>query len=431
MNRLLILSYYAPPMGMGGVQRISFFAKYLTEIGWDIHMLTPHPGTYYAFDDNLAEEIAHIPIHRTSPFLSLGNWLYQRSGRRKTMWSPDRSALSRAALNVFRLMNRWLFIPDSKTWWVGSALAEADTIIQKYNIQSVLISVPPNSAALTIPDLKSRYDIRIILDVRDPWFSLGSRLIDHGWRYNKMLRLGRRVFQNADRIITVSQFITRQLLQTFNVPESSITYIPNGYVGHYQEKIVEQQTDTCTFMFIGSMTTLTDPEPFLTALRRYCEQNIKNRNTVRVEYLGISPEYISSFQNFKRQFPDVVIQRGYVPYDRIHNELHRADYLLFTLSPKCYNGHITGRLFELLASGTPIFAIVPHGEAAELIDRYGRGFKCHPDDAEKIYQSLEHIISGRHMWNIGRNDSLGRITEFRKRFHRFECTKQLHQVLTT
>lgn len=430
MNRLLIISYYAPPMGMGGVQRISFFAKYLTEMGWDIHMLTPHPGTYYAFDDNLAEEIAHIPIHRTPPFHLLGNWMYQRVGRRKKMRSPDRSVMSRIALNVFRFMNRWLFIPDSKTWWVRSALAEADTIIQKYNIQSVLISVPPNSAALIIPDLKSRYDVRIILDVRDPWFTLGSRLIDHGWRYRKMLRLGRKVFQNADRIITVSQFITRQIQQTFKVPESSITYIPNGYVGHYEEKNGEQQADICTFMFIGSMTTLTDPEPFLAALRRWCAQSTENRNAVRVEYLGISPEYISSFQDFKRQFPDVLIQRGYIPYDRIHRELHRADYLLFTLSPQCYDGHITGRLFELLASGIPIFAIVPPGEAGELIDRYGTGFKYHPDDAAQIYQSLEHILSGRHMWNIGRNDSLDRITEFRNRFHRFECTKRLHQVLT-
>ncbi|MBK7447140.1 MAG: hypothetical protein IPJ45_14225 [Ignavibacteria bacterium] len=43
MNKVLIISYYFPPMGMGGVQRTLKFAKYVKDYGWESVVVTDNP----------------------------------------------------------------------------------------------------------------------------------------------------------------------------------------------------------------------------------------------------------------------------------------------------------------------------------------------------------------------------------------------------
>ena len=67
MNKVLIISYYFPPMGMGGVQRTLKFAKYLIKHDWQPVVITERPKKYYAVDDYLLEEAlkSGIIIERT------------------------------------------------------------------------------------------------------------------------------------------------------------------------------------------------------------------------------------------------------------------------------------------------------------------------------------------------------------------------------
>ena len=43
MNRVLLISYYFPPSGGPGVQRVLKFAKYLPDFGWQPTVLTVAP----------------------------------------------------------------------------------------------------------------------------------------------------------------------------------------------------------------------------------------------------------------------------------------------------------------------------------------------------------------------------------------------------
>ena len=67
MNKVLIISYYFPPMGMGGVQRTLKFAKYLPEFGWQPVVITDSPKKYFAIDVSLLDEAirSNIIIERT------------------------------------------------------------------------------------------------------------------------------------------------------------------------------------------------------------------------------------------------------------------------------------------------------------------------------------------------------------------------------
>ncbi|HSG99209.1 MAG TPA: glycosyl transferase, partial [candidate division Zixibacteria bacterium] len=53
----LLICYYFPPWGMGGVQRPLKFAKYLGEFGWDLTVLTAAGAAYYKTDDTLLTDL--------------------------------------------------------------------------------------------------------------------------------------------------------------------------------------------------------------------------------------------------------------------------------------------------------------------------------------------------------------------------------------
>ncbi len=59
MKKALIITYYWPPSGGPGVQRVLKFAKYLPEFGWEPIILTVKNGTYPAIDESL---LAEFPI---------------------------------------------------------------------------------------------------------------------------------------------------------------------------------------------------------------------------------------------------------------------------------------------------------------------------------------------------------------------------------
>jgi hypothetical protein len=57
MKKVLIITYYWPPSGGPGVQRILKFVKYLPLFGWEPVILTVENGNYPSIDNTLLAEI--------------------------------------------------------------------------------------------------------------------------------------------------------------------------------------------------------------------------------------------------------------------------------------------------------------------------------------------------------------------------------------
>ena len=66
---LLFVTYYFPPAGGPGVQRVLKFIKYLREFGWRPVMLVPEDPEYQARDESLLKELPEdLIIHRAPIF---------------------------------------------------------------------------------------------------------------------------------------------------------------------------------------------------------------------------------------------------------------------------------------------------------------------------------------------------------------------------
>jgi hypothetical protein len=106
-RKILVISYYFPPMGLSGVQRTLKFVKYLPDFNWQPIVLTTGVTNYYAFDDSLLKDLSdkNIPIYRTEkdPFNPKNN--------SNNNVLPYPSALKQ---KLGRLLLQTIYIPDSR-----------------------------------------------------------------------------------------------------------------------------------------------------------------------------------------------------------------------------------------------------------------------------------------------------------------------------
>ena len=129
MKRVLVIAYYFPPMGMGGVQRTMKFVRYLPDFGWDPIILTVKDVLYHARDESLLHEIQERSIIRTEsldPQRIL--WKLMRSEKKRTgTRSPQKPSILLERIN--RNLLTWFLIPDPKILWTPHAICRAKRLI--------------------------------------------------------------------------------------------------------------------------------------------------------------------------------------------------------------------------------------------------------------------------------------------------------------
>ena len=73
MKRVLMITYYWPPAGGPGAQRVVKFARYLPEFGWEPIVVTVDGGEFPFLDTSLETDVpASTQIHRTRSWEPFG-----------------------------------------------------------------------------------------------------------------------------------------------------------------------------------------------------------------------------------------------------------------------------------------------------------------------------------------------------------------------
>ena len=208
MKEVLIISYYFPPLGMGGVQRPAKWAKYLPEFGWKPVVITVKDIVYYAYDYSILREIEEVPVFRTESLdpLRVSKWF------RVDKNNENSGSRSKKFGVLFRKFLNYWFIPDIRILWVPFVVIKAYKIL-KYDkhIKAVITTSPPNSVHVAGYILKKIFGVPWIADLRDDWlFEIETRsLTVFHKRVNRWIL--RKTLKFADGIVTVSAGIAERL----------------------------------------------------------------------------------------------------------------------------------------------------------------------------------------------------------------------------
>ncbi|MBI5867577.1 MAG: glycosyltransferase [candidate division Zixibacteria bacterium] len=373
---LLMIPYYFPPLGMGGVQRPLKFARYLPEFGWDVTVMTAEPGAYPATDESLLAELpGSVTIERVRA------------------WDPSRlqNRSDRTDRSYLPSLRDWFRFPDSRRAFVGPAVRRALVLAAVRPFDAVWTSSPPPSVHLVGLRLKRELGIPWVADFRDPWF---ARFNDWGptrWhaRYSKSLRA--RITSSADRVITASNAIAASLSKCCTPP----AVITNGYdeSDFAPTDALPSGTSPFTILLYGTFGENPDPEPIFNLLGHWARQ-VQNRQFC-IQHLGaalgIDVPAIAARHGLQDRFTSL----GYRSHHDSIRVLQSADLIALPQNGQPeYADILPGRVFEILRSLRPILLLADPGcETARLLDSLEGCWIARQDDVKAGIAALDSIAA--------------------------------------
>jgi glycosyltransferase involved in cell wall biosynthesis len=414
---LLFFCYYFPPLGMGGTQRSAKFAKYLPQCGWLPHVVTVKDVAYYAYDYSLLEELKECSIYRTESFDPLRLLArFKKTTQRASQ--PSNSSQTKGTLS---LINDFFLIPDSKILWLPFAIAKSIKIIRQKKVKIVLTTSPPHSSHIGGLILKLFTSVKWVADFRDDWTGGESQACPTAIHYAVHRFLEKLVLKKADNIIGMCDKLTNSLMKKSGTNKSNFSTITNGYDSDdFKSWLDLPLNDKFTITHCGSISRVSNPEPFLAGLKLFVDQHQNMSDKLCVQFIGadiygLLPKLIDLYG-----LKEIVQHIPYVPHQQAIEKIMTSHLLLITIIKKTTEEIITGKIFEYLGSGKPILLISSGGEVASMIASSQRGSVVHPEQIAKISLVLQEYF---RLFENGRWYSYQPL-EFNQ-YDRFNLTKQL------
>jgi glycosyltransferase involved in cell wall biosynthesis len=408
--KVLLVTMYFPPSGGGGVQRPLKLATHLPELGIETHVLAPDDPQWIHRDE-------HLP----TPTLA---WVHRARfvgprGRRPAEELHGTAGLERYSRQL-TLFGRRLLFPDEGVAWNLTAIPAAIRLAKQEGIDVVITTSPPGSVHFVGAAVRRATGVRWVADLRDS-------LVAHPHRDAQRLLVRVKeqgqhgvawvVGSQADGIVTVSDAIAEEMRS--RNPRGPVATIANGSdFDDFDELEYHPGAERFRITHAGSFFGKRDPRPFLTAL-------------ARVD--GVVARFVGDFRSTDREWAANILDRmeliPYAPHRR-SLELQRDSEALLLLIPEASGrgrGVLSGKVFEYLAAGRPILAVVPpDGAAADLIRSTGAGAVVAPDDVDGMERELTAM---RDRWRAGELEPVTLSDEWHHRVSRQSRVQELADLL--
>lgn len=401
MKKVLIITYYWPPSGGAGVQRWVKFAKYLNRLGLKPFVLTVDPtyATYPQIDESLIKDVPNsVEVYYSKSFELYS--FYKKISSNKEV--PYGGFANTKTLDfkekVLRFIRGNFFIPDPRKGWNKFALKKAKEIITEHKINTIITTSPPHSTHLIGQKLKQELNLQWIADFRDPWTEI--------YYFNQLyptpivkqihLKMEKKILNQADKIITVSDDLKKILSSKIINKKDKIYVIQNGYDhDDFADKKLQNtpSQDNFYISYIGTISKDYNISGFIEAIK-ILSQEIKSK--IKIRFVGkISEQIIQEFsENGLHNLIEIV---GYVNHSDAIEYMLNSDMLLLII-PEIKNnkGILTGKLFEYLASQKPILCLGPaDGDAAQIIAKTQSGQTFEYKDFYKMKSYLTQLLDSQ------------------------------------
>jgi glycosyltransferase involved in cell wall biosynthesis len=440
-----MVSYYFPPAGGPGVQRVAKHVKFLREFGYEPIVLTATARDYSGpselqapTDASLAVEIPQdvevVRVPSGQPFRLL-EWL------------------RRMRLDALREL---AFVPDTAITWIRPAVHKAREIARRRKVEIIYTSVKPHSVAVIGWMLKRALGVPWVIDFRDPWtqYFLATFPTRLHFRFEQWLE--RFLLRRADSIITITPTARENLLAwcDFLSPDK-VSVITNGYDDEDFDDSNKRAASNGSFtlvysgVFCGAPASgsaekspwaeqlwrglrhwlaytprrfdrLThSPKYLLDALRELFEEMPELRGRIKLVHVGPFDKANSEYAR-ELGIEGALEAPGYVSHSRAVELMTNADALFFCLADSETgerNDCVPQKVYEYLGSRRPVLALTPDGDARDFFRLAGTAVVCHPRSISEIKAGV--LSLARRTFEPASNE------EFIRGFRRRNLTRQL------
>jgi glycosyltransferase involved in cell wall biosynthesis len=392
---VLFVSYHFPPIGGSGAQRPARMVRFLPEFGVFPVVVTA-PGAsgerWTPRDATLSSDIpAATPIWRVPPEPPSSTGWRQRA-------------------------ERWLRIKDA--WsrsWIEAAVETGIRAARDHDIDLIYVWMQPYQSAEVGQRLAAALGKPWVADLGDPW------ALDEMMIYPTAIhrRLERRVMRR--RLATASSIVmstneAARLVRT-ELPELAdrpVVAIPNGWdtrdfdvaplpredrrlrivhTGYLHTDLGLRQRKTRALRALvgggvrGVNILARSHVYLLQALERLRETRPDVADAVELHFAGVLSDADRAVLS---RWPHVVVH-GYIDHSRSIALMRSADFVFLPMH-ELPGGRaasvVPGKTYEYAASGAPILAAVPAGDARDLLRAINTAVICEPTDVEAIAEAI-------------------------------------------
>ena len=386
--KLLFIARHFPPDGGGGVQRSAKFVKFLPQHGIEPVVLTgldARTSRYVPEDASLAAEIGRdTVVHRVS---------YPHE---KPTLQDKVDALTRAGREILR----------------------------HERFDAILVTASPYEDVEIARRLAAATGLPWIADLRDPW-ALDEFLIHPSrWHRGAARRRMAASLATASLVIMNTPVAARRCREAFpGLASSRIVSLTNGYDedDFTRRRVAFPTNDRFTIVHTGALHTrrglrqqrsrnlyrlLGRVEPGVSFLPRshfflnraiaaMLHRHPERRSRLKLVLAGtVTPDDREATRACG--LDDVTDFRGYVEHHESVSLLCRADLLFLPLHDVAASrpvGIVPGKTYEYLASGRPILAALPPGDARDFVAAASNSTVVPPTDVAAMETCLDQAFA--------------------------------------
>ena len=368
--KLLLISWYFPPVNTIGAVRVGKFARFLFEHGHELGVVA---GKGWGYTETMPLEfplervayvkpvdmsfLANLPQRVLKPLASRvrpapNSPLTSPIGRNAAETHNSKRPSILSGLSTF--YSQLTTIPDNRAGWLGGAYRAGLRLCRDWQPDLIFASGPPFTAFLIAKRLSKHLGVPWVAELRDKWAD-DPYDTSPPWRAAIDQWLEKRVLGTAQALVTVTEPWAEFYRGKYDKPVATIY---NGYDPlDFNVSPSSQPSPNRSHLEIGYAGSIypgrRDPSPLFEALRLMGEAG----NRFRVVFCGTDPGHVLPLADRARVRHLIEVRPG-VPYKQSLAFQQQSDVLLLMQwnDPR-EQGNCPAKFFEYVASLRPMLIL--------------------------------------------------------------------------
>ena len=379
MDKVIFISFYYNHENEIASKRLQGIAKYLPKNGWQPVVIVPKT-------QNETVNFKGVRVIETEYEDMLSKFLPKSKVNKTSLKITSQSQPNKLVSKAISIAGEIFAYPDGMKYWAKPAFKTCSEIIESEDIKGIISSSFPITAHTIAHDLKEKYDIPWIADLRDLWNL--NPYVNHTFIRNYFeKRLELKTFENVD-ILTTTTPLAKKTLQSLH-PTKKIVSIVSGYDPQdFKDLKQTKKSDKLTLMYAGSLYNgKRNPSILFEAVSQLIEENKIDSDKITIYFYGDAAnlEELSKKYNIE----SIVSIHGKVSHDEVlQNQMNSDVLLLISWMNEKEKMFMPGKVYEYMGSKKPILSIgYKEGSLKELIEKTNIGYHISSleDNKKAIY----------------------------------------------